>query len=123
MDIWFFAAGGVSALNALIHIFAGGKEVAKPLLSSTDLGTVPRLTAYFCWHITTIVLVAMAAGFLWLGYHPDDTSLAILLTGLAGAFALLSLGLVRVHRVGPLALPQWILFSAIALPGAAALLL
>jgi len=116
MDPWFLTAASLGLVTALVHIIAGGQEVARPLLGSTDMGTVPRLTAYYCWHITSIVLVAMAGGFAWVGFHPSDPSLAILLTGLATAFAALSLVLVVVNRLGLLALPQWIFFAAISLP-------
>jgi len=122
MDPWFLFAAGLSLLTALIHLFAGGDEVARPLLGSTDLGTVPRLTAYYCWHVTTLVLLAMTGGFALVGFHPGETSLAIALTGLALGFAALSLVLIGVHRLGVLALPQWILFTAISVPSVVGLL-
>lgn len=115
MDPGFLLAAGLTLITALIHLFAGGDEVAKPLLGSADMGTVPRLTAYYCWHITSIILVAMAGGFAFVGFHPEETSLAVLLTGLTAAFAALSIVLVVVNRLGLLALPQWIFFTAISL--------
>ncbi len=116
MDPWFLLAAGLTLITALIHLFAGGDDVAKPLLGSSELGTVPRLTAYYCWHVTTLVLLAMVGGFAFVGFHPAETSLAVALTGLALAFAVLSLVILCAHRLGLLALPQWILFAAISVP-------
>lgn len=122
MDPWFLTAAGLTLTTALIHLFAGGSEVARPLLASTDMGTVPRLTAYYCWHVTTLVLLVMAGGFAFVGFHPVETSLAVALTGLAAAFAALSLIMIATQRVGLLALPQWILFTAIFVPALLGLL-
>lgn len=122
MDPWFLTAAGLSFLAALIHLIAGGKEVARPLLSSVDMGTIPRLTAYYCWHVTTIVLLAITASFAWLTFHPQETGLAVLSVFLVSSFTLLSVALVVQQKLSPWALPQWTVFLAISIPASIGLL-
>ncbi|MDJ1158131.1 hypothetical protein QNA08_07790 [Chelatococcus sp. SYSU_G07232] len=114
---WLAAAALLSAATALIHTFLGGREIAVPLLAARDLAPVPKLTAYYCWHMVTLLLFAMAVGFA-LAAAGRGEGLATGLTILAALFALLSLGLVVGYRVNPWHMPQWALFLPIALCGA-----
>lgn len=59
--VW--AAAVVSLLTCFGHVFIGGPQVAGPLLRATDLSDVTRWMAYFCWHVVTVLTLAMGVGF------------------------------------------------------------
>ncbi|MBI2894641.1 MAG: hypothetical protein HYY06_13895 [Deltaproteobacteria bacterium] len=118
MDGWLVAAAGVSLLTCAIHVFAGGPTVARPLLAAKDLEPVPMYTSYYCWHMVSIVLLAMPIGFGLGAFFEESRDLAVLMTALAAAFAAWSLILVAWKYRHPLRLPQWTLFVPIAVLGA-----
>jgi len=110
------AASALSFATAAIHVFIGGPDAARPLLQS-EMRTVPKLTNYYCWHLVTITLLAMGAGFALAALYPGEALMATMWTVLAAAFALWSVALFVMRRVSPLALPQWALFTPIAALG------
>ena len=112
------AAAVFAGLTCLIHTILGGRDAARPLLNSKDLQTVPKLTNYYCWHIVTIVLALMSAGYAHLS-QTYETGLSWGLLIMSVLFTALSLGLVLKFRVTPLALPQWTLFAVLSLIGIA----
>lgn len=69
---------GAAALAAL-HTFVGTPEVADPLLASTPEDQAKYIN-FFCWHIVTIVLWAVAAGYLWSALFRHSTDLVVFLT-------------------------------------------
>ncbi len=69
---------GAAALAAL-HTFVGTPDVADPLLAST-LEDRAKYINFFCWHIVTIVLWAVAAGYLWSAIVKHSTELIVFLT-------------------------------------------
>ncbi len=95
----------------LIHVFAGGPSIARPLLAAKDIGTVPKLTNYYCWHLVSIVLFAMGASWVWFLVEPQAIEVAMLATGLSIAFMLWGLVLVAWKRQRSIEMPQWILFA------------
>jgi hypothetical protein len=113
MNLWLAAAAAVAFATFLIHTVIGGREIARPLLAARDLARIPRLTAYYCWHMVTILLLGMSVSLAWAARHAN-TPLVVLMTALAFAFTALSLGLVAAYRVRPWYLPQWSLFAVIA---------
>jgi len=113
----FLLAAIVSFLVALIHVFIGGPEVARPLLRTTELGTVPRLTAYYCWHLVSITLIAMAVGFAIPALTGQDWMSGLLWTIIAAGFALWSLVLALLKSQPLFRFPQWALFLPVAALG------
>ncbi len=75
---------------------------------------VPKLTNYYCWHLVTIVLFVMTAGFAYAAWVPAGQDVAVMSTILAIAFTLWSLALIIWKHRHPLQLPQWVLFLAIS---------
>lgn len=114
MNLWLAAAAAVAFATFLIHAVLGGREIAVPLLKARDLGRIPQLTAYYCWHMVTILLLGMSVSLARAARHVN-VPLVVLMTALAFAFTVLSLVLVVAYRVRPWYLPQWSLFAAIAL--------
>ena len=117
MSTAFGLAAALSVLTWGVHTFVGGREVARPLLESSR-SPGPRFTAYYCWHLVTIVLAGMAAAFAIAAWLPGERSLAIAATVLAALFAAWSIALVVGWRRPVGELPQWVLFLPIALAGA-----
>ena len=114
--LWIWCACVASAATCLLHIFVGGKSTAKPLLAS-ELGTVAKYTNYYCWHLVTITLAAMAVAYLSAAFWPNAWELAVAATLLAACFALWSIALNLIMKTHPFALPQWILFIPITIFG------
>ena len=107
-------AAGASFATFLIHTFIGGSGIARPLLKAGDLGKCLKYTAYYCWHMVTVLSFAMSIG---LGYAAwrGERALAIFVLLLAAAFCVLSLGMVIRFRIHPGLMPQWMLFLIITI--------
>ncbi len=113
MNPWLVAAALAAFATFVIHTVVGGREIAGPLLAARDLARIPRLTVYYCWHMVTILLLAMALALAWAARHANPPLVALVLL-LAVAFTALSLGLLAAYRVSPWQLPQWSLFLLVA---------
>lgn len=118
MNKLLFAAAILSAVTAGIHFWAGGHDVVDPLLAARDLTEAAKFTAYYCWHMVSVLLVAMSIGFGYAALSAGGgRALAIALVALCAAFVLLSLWVGFVSGLGPWQLPQWVLFLPIGLLG------
>lgn len=113
---WLYAASALSAITCLIHLFGGGITVAKPLLES-ELGAEAKYANYYCWHMVTIMIAAMAICFFLAARAWASMDLAVLSSSLAFAFALWSGALIMLKKQPMLTLPQWILFLPTAIVG------
>lgn len=120
MNPWLVSAALAAFATFVIHTVIGGRLIARPLLAARDLARIPRLTAYYCWHMVTIVLFAMALALAWAARHANPPLVSLVLL-LAVAFTALSLGLVAAYRVSPWQLPQWSLFLLVAVLSGAGL--
>lgn len=120
MNAWLIAAAAAAFATFLVHTFVGGRLIAAPLLQARALARIPRFTVYYCWHMVTVLLLAMAAALGWAAYNAN-AALVVLVTALSVGFAVLSLALVVQFRVSPWLMPQWSFFVAIALLSAAGL--
>ena len=117
----FLIPAAVAALIAAVHFFAGGREVARPLLRQNALPPVVTLTHYYCWHLVTITLLGLAGAFGYASLAPDGRVLAVFATGAAGLFAAWGLALVLWQAQRHRDMPQWMLFAVLAVSGAGAL--
>lgn len=117
MNSYFALAALLSAGVLAAHVVAGGRFYVRPLLAASDLHPVPKYVHYYCWHIVTMVLAAMAVSFGRAAALPEARELAVLMTVLATGFMVWSLGLVLWRRQRPLRMPQWALFAPISLCG------
>ncbi len=83
----FWGAAGLSGAWTCVHIFIGGPEIAAPLLAS-DMRKTPKYTQYFCWHIVSATIGALALFFALaaLGYGAQYAVAGTLLT--AGTMAM-----------------------------------
>ena len=121
MNGFLLAAAIAGFITCGIHVTAGGRDIARPLLAARDLADVPKLTHYYCWHLVTIVLFALGVAFLWAAYDPGAAELAWFATAIALAFMIWGLALVVWKRQPTRLMPQWTLFAVIAALGLAGL--
>ena len=117
MNGFLFAAAIASLMTFLAHLFWGGRDVAKPLLNAPNIQEVTKLTTYYCWHISTIVFFVMTCAYAYVALIQFDIPLTVAVTSIAGACALLSIGLIVVRKLKPLDYPQWVFFIPITLLG------
>lgn len=117
MEIWFIAAGALSGLIAAIHVFAGGPDVARPLLAANELDRTVRYTAYYCWHLVSISLFALAGGFIVAGVFGGSAELAAMMTILAGGFTIWGVALPMAAGLSFKAMPQGWLFLPVTVCG------
>ena len=111
---WFLLIATIlSFITFAVHLFLGGREIATPLLKS-DLDQVPKLTAYYCWHMVTLMLLLMTVTFGYAFFFPGNAALVVTMMIFSIGCALLSFGLIAVYRVSPIQLPQWIFFVLIS---------
>jgi hypothetical protein len=117
MNRWYALAALAASTTFLVHVALGGRALARPLLASTELHRVVKLTHYYCWHLVSIALALIALG-LWLAAaDPSLRPFGVAATLTAALFGLLNVAYALAFRLGPRRLPQWILFLAITLPG------
>jgi hypothetical protein len=118
MNLWLALAAALAAFTTLVHAALGGRHVAAPLLASDGLHAVPKFTMYYCWHLVTIVLAALALAFALTATGQGSRDLAVFATVGAGLFGLWNLAMVGLFRLRISGFPQWALFAPIALCGA-----
>lgn len=121
MNAWLALAAVLAAATTLIHLVLGGRHVASPLLAAERLHAVPKFTMYYCWHLVTIVLAALALAFGLAATGLGSRDLALFATAGAALFCLWSLGMIGLFRLRIAHFPQWALFAAITLSGAVGL--
>ncbi|MFK7861184.1 MAG: hypothetical protein AB8B64_20375 [Granulosicoccus sp.] len=114
MNVWLLSSGILTTAIWGIHTFLGGPSIARPLLSATDLGAVPKWTQYYCWHLVTITLAAMAVGLGYAAFVPEAHDVALLISFLALLFALFGLLLPLRAGVTYAEMPQGFLFLPVA---------
>lgn len=122
MNNWFLAASIMSSITVLVHVFPGGREIAKPLLASSELKTVPKYAAYYCWHLVSITLVGIAVAFYFAAVDQSEALLGVFATVGAGSFAIWSLLLIAIFKLKIWQFPQWVLFFPAAFLGVAGIL-
>ncbi len=121
-DPFFGAAGTLTAIWLLVHLFIGGREIVRPFIRDSALTPTARDTLYQCWHFTTAAIACMAAFFL-LASVSDERVFATCATLLAGSYFLSGVGLVTSLGESHARLPQGWLFLPVTALGIAGHLL
>ena len=123
METTFFtAAAGLAALWLAVHAVIGGRQIARPLIASSDLSAMVRHTQYLCWHFTTATIACMA-GFFATAALTGVAAYAMVATVLAFVFFIVGVGLVFALCETHTRLPQGWLFLPVAGFGLAGLAL
>ena len=114
------AAAALSFAWFLVHLFLGGREVARPLRDSPEPAAQVRAVAWMCWHFSSLLILALALLFL-ASTRTEGSVLLWVATLLAAGMTLIGIHAARVFAQPVTAMPQGWLFAPIALLGAAAL--
>lgn len=111
----------IATFTTVVHIFAGGADVATPLLAST-LAAEPKLTLYAVWHMASVAL-ALSAVALLIGSLPKYAEaaryLVLFISVLWCAFGVVFLVVVIIQPESGwlFKLPQWMLLLPVGLLG------
>jgi len=109
--------------TSAVHTFVGGRVVARPLLADDSLPRASKWLNYYCWHIATVTILLIAAGFGWLAqtnaWTPAHMAVLSALTAFTTALSALSAFVARKGGINPLRFPSTSLFAMIALTGLA----
>ncbi|WP_420429954.1 hypothetical protein [Kordiimonas sp.] len=117
MNTFFMTAGITTFVICGIHCWFGGRHIAAPLLKARDIHQVPKFTNYYCWHLVTLALIAMASAFVWAAISPEAIELAVFSAALSVSFCLWNLALIIWKKQSFRELPQWSLFLVSSLIG------
>ncbi|WP_417458850.1 hypothetical protein [Kordiimonas sp.] len=117
MNTFFMTAGITTLVICSIHCWFGGRYIAEPLLRARDIHEVPKYTNYYCWHLVTLSLIAMAAAFIWAALSPEAIELAVLALALSITYCLWNLALILWKKQSFRSMPQWSLFFVSSLLG------
>lgn len=110
-QIAFTGAALLSFAWLLVHVFIGGREAARPLLTS-DLPPMVLQVLYLCWHIVSVTIAVMALFFaLAIVFAIKAYAVAGLL--LAAGFVLVGIVLVPFKGWSYRTIPQGWLFVPI----------
>ena len=115
MNLWLLISGVLMAGILVLHIFAGGRENVRPLLKSSELPLVARMTLYMAWHMVSAAIGSMAIILLAASFRPEFQSLAFGAVVLSFSFGLVSVGVTLTKRLPVSVLPQWVLFLPVAI--------
>lgn len=113
----FAAASLLALVTFAVHTFVGGIYVVRPLLAVEGLTRASRWLNYYCWHMTTLTLVVMAAMFAYSAFEPTARGFAVLFTAMASAFSLLCIAVAVKGGVRPWRFPATSLFAAVTAAG------
>ena len=117
MNTYLAIAAALAVFNTGLHIFAGGKTIAKPLLAAKTLTDQVRCVLYFCWHIATLALLLQAILFTIAAIVPTENRIALVGTTLAAAIGLLGIAMPPFLGVSYKTMPQGWLFVPVAALG------
>ncbi len=112
MTTFTWLAAATSLLTFCVHAFVGGRKAARPLLADQTMPLASKWLNYYCWHVTTVLLVFYVAGFSWLARHPHLPSL-IFLGSLSFTLSILSAGVAWLAKIQPWRFPSTSLFAVI----------
>ena len=126
MQTLTWIAAALAALTFLVHTFVGGRFVARPLLEDRTLPKAAKWLSYYCWHVTTALIAALACAFAAVALSPSAAVATPILFGLGGlsaALSVLSAWVAFKGRIHPLRFPSTTLFALVAISGAGAALM
>ena len=120
MTNWLIVSAGILAgATAFIHVVAGGKDVARPLLASSIAEEV-KLTLYACWHLVSAALFISSLALLANGVGLYDSPETVAFVSsmwliFGGVFLVVTLGVAKPR--GVFRFPQWALLLPVGLLG------
>lgn len=116
----YWVPAALSLVLVVYHVAAGGRDIARPLLSSAAFPPDVVHVLYLCWHVVTIVLALSFIAYAAAAYDPAYGPFALAATVLNGTIAVWSLAVVVWRKQSHREMPQWVAFLALALSGVVA---
>ncbi|MBW8734266.1 MAG: hypothetical protein JF571_08180 [Asticcacaulis sp.] len=113
-DFILLTASIVMAAAFFVHVFIGGKYVARPLLADRRLPPASKWLNYYCWHLVSLMLAFFS---LFLAYSGFNRPNIFILGGLVAFFAGcggLSVYAANKGGISPLRFPSTTLFFVCA---------
>lgn len=110
---WVICAGLMAGVCAL-HIVLGGRIYVRPILLQSEMRKSVVAGHYFCWHLVSLFLAALSAGYFYVATHAELMDMAYGLIAITVGAAALNLWVGRKLKVRLWYLPQWALFSSVA---------
>ena len=110
INIWLLSAAILAFVACLLHLFAGGKVAARPLLADEKFNHIAKYTLWYAWHNVTLMLLGISVMLLIAAFIPQQIALAIAAVLLVASVFLLSLAMIIKFRLKFLQFPQWLLF-------------
>ena len=118
MNMWLLFAGVWASLLALVHVFMGGPEIAKPLLQSRDVPSTAKYVNYYCWHLVSFNLAMMAGLLITAGLGVHTLVLGLVATLQAGFYFVWGIALPLLKQQTYRDMPQGWLFLPLVVLGA-----
>jgi len=112
-NYFYWAATFMSLVTFYVHTFIGGPVVVNPLLASNDITKASKWLNYYCWHNTTIVILAVGGAFCYAALNIDRPELAIFSTLLCAALSMLSAIIALKGNINPFRFPSTSLFASV----------
>ncbi len=109
-DFILLATSALMAAAFFVHVFLGGKYVARPLLADRRLPPPAKWLSYYCWHLVSLMLAFFA---VYLAYGSLNRPNIFVLSGFCVFFAAcsaLSVFAANKGRIPPLRFPSTSLF-------------
>jgi hypothetical protein len=120
MQSFFFWAACATALTTFcVHTFIGGIYVARPLLADQGLPPAAKWLAYYCWHLVTLMLGALALVFAAMAARSIASDIALALSIFCLCCSALSMAVATRGGIAPLRFPSTSLFAVVGLLGLA----
>lgn len=117
-SLLFWAACAAAFTTLCVHTFAGGHYVARPLLADRGLPAAAKWLAYYCWHLVTLMLVALTLFFAGMAAQVAF-DIALSLSIFCLCCSALSVAVAIRGRIAPLRFPSTSLFAVAGLLGLA----
>jgi hypothetical protein len=114
-SLLFWAASVSAFVTFCVHTFVGGPVVARPLLADEGLPRASKWLNYYCWHITTVLLLCMSASYAYAAMMPGGVDVAAVMTALCVVLSALSAWVARKGRINPWRFPSTTLFAVTAI--------
>ncbi len=115
MFLW--CAAVMSLITFVVHTFIGGRFVARPLLADETLPKASKWLNYYCWHITTVMILFVAAGFAGLALWESSLREIAFLSSLTLSLSILSAWVAMKGGIHPLRFPSTSLFGVTSILG------
>lgn len=118
-NILLLTAGLIATLTFLVHTFYGGKEIARPLLSS-EINKDVKYTMYASWHLVTVTLFTSAFLLVLAGLNyavPRSLLLFISISWILFGIIFMWVSSFVARPGGLLRLPQWIFLVPVGILG------